>query len=78
MLITPLKGREALALPEIEREEEMGFLYAMQNDAKDSVIESHSPPLLQKAELSQTMGLEENVRDVGLITFCNKSIINST
>lgn len=56
----------------------MGFLQAMQNDAKDSVIESHLPALLQNAELSQTVGLAGNVRDVGLITFCNKSIINST
>lgn len=47
---------------------------AMQNHAKDSALESR---LLEKAGISQTTGLEGNMRDVGLMAFYNKTMKNS-
>lgn len=47
---------------------------ATQNHAKDSALESH---LWEKPGISQTTGLEGNVRDVGLMAFYNKTMTNS-
>lgn len=74
----PLKGREAPALQRLTDKKKRASYISKATQTMQRTCHSNPICLLCCRNLSLNHRLEGNVQDVGFITFCNKTITNST